>query len=245
VQLHPTQVTSLGAASSQAGFTVETPGQLPTGLSAQPAIMAVTNGATVNFTFRAQKARQYLDSTGHKDFVLPAKFDGASLQLQVNPAVSLAYLPDGTSPADVQGAVQSVKGKDGASPTNGADPGNPAALNKLMNGSGVLLLESRSPVLSASGVSPDELRDFLLSLPNIPEDVKTQLRAIGDWRTTLPVPVTPGSTLHKVSINGAPGVAGRNGTTNMVLWVNNGIVLAATGPKADEQALIALANSVK
>ncbi|MBV8087006.1 MAG: hypothetical protein JO247_19535 [Chloroflexi bacterium] len=259
LQIHPTQVTNVAAATSQVGFNVLAPSSLPSGLANQPSVIAVTNGATLNFTFRADKARQYLDSTGHKDVVLPPKFDGASLQLQVNPAASLAYLPAGTSMADIQAAAGAVESKPGpGNPVQGvvqphavpapgekSDPGNAAALNKLLNGSSVLLIETKSPVLSASGVSADDLRNFLLSLPNLPADTKAQLQAIGDWSNTLPVPVTPGSNVHKVTINGAPGVAGKNGSANMVLWVSNGIVFVATGPNVDEGTLINLANSVK
>jgi len=235
MRLQPIQAASLSAASGQAGFGVRVPGQLPSGLPKQPTVMAVTNGASMNFPFRAQKARQYLDSTGHKDVKLPDRFDGATLHLQVFPAVSLGYLPGGTSLADVQRAASAEKA--------GGKP-DASAVNALMNGNGLLIMESKSPELQVSGVSADELRDFLLSLP-IPDSTKTQLRAIGDWKNTLPVPVAPGSNLHKVTVQGAPGVAGRNGAANMVLWVSNGMVYVAAGPKLDESALLAVASSMK
>jgi len=56
VRLQPVQVESLSAASSRVGFNVQAPRQLPAGLPSQPSVIAVSNGATVNFTFRAQKA---------------------------------------------------------------------------------------------------------------------------------------------------------------------------------------------
>ncbi|MFI5267354.1 MAG: hypothetical protein ACHQ7M_08265 [Chloroflexota bacterium] len=231
VRMQPTQVTNLGAASSAVGFTVQTPSHLPSGLGPQPSVIATTNGSTLNFTFRAAKARAYLDSTGHPNVSMPAKFDGATLTLHVPAAASLAYLPAGTSVADLKAAASG--GKPDAS-----------RINQLLNGSGILILEAKSPELDATGVSPDELRDFLLSLPGIPDATKAQLRSIGDWRNTLPVPAAPGSNLHKVSVNGAPGVAGRNGSAQMVLWVKNGMVFVATGPKLDESALLSLASSV-
>ena len=233
LRFQPTQVTSLAAASSAVGFTVETPHALPAGLGPDPSVIATLSGQTLNFTFRAAKAKAYLQSTGHPDVAMPAKFDGATLTLKVSPGVSLAYLPPGTSVADLRGAASSA----------GAKPDS-AAVNRLLNGSGVLLLEAKSPELDATGVSADELRDFLLSLPGVPDATKAQLRSIGDWRTTLPVPAGPGSNLHKVSINGTPGVAGKNGGNHMVLWVKNGTVFAATGPKTDENGLLALARSV-
>jgi hypothetical protein len=235
LHMQPAQVASLGAASSAVGFTVEAPSQLPSGLGPQPSVIATTGGATLNFTFRAAKAKAYLDSTGHPNVSMPAKFDGATLTLHVPAAASLAYLPAGTSVADLKAAASTDKA--------GGKP-DTATINRLLNGSGVLVMEAKSPELDATGVSADELRDFLLSLPGIPDATKAQLRSIGDWRNTLPVPAAPGSNLHKVSVNGAPGVAGHNGSTPMVLWVKNGMVFVAAGPKLDESALLSLASSV-
>lgn len=235
LRMQPTQVDSVGAASSQVGFTVQTPSQLPSGLGNPPSVIAVTNGHTVNFTFRVQKVRAWLDSTGHKDVSVPAKFDGATLTLHVPSAATLAYLPAGTSVADLQQAASSK--------VAGGKP-DTSAINRLLNGNGVMVMEAKSPELDATGVSADELRDFMLSLPGIPEDTKAQLRAIGNWRNTLPIPAPPGSDMHKVSVNGAPGVAGRSSNAQVVLWVKNGLVYAATGSKLDEKTLLALAASV-
>jgi hypothetical protein len=230
-----TRVANLAAVSSQVGFTVAIPSQLPSGLPSQPSAVGVTNGASVNFTFRKQKAQQYLSSSGHGNVVLPDKFDGATLHLQVYPAAAIAFLSAGASVDELQQAATAARAS-----------GKPEAsvVNALLNGNGLLMMETKSPELDVSGVSADELRSFLLSLP-LPESTKVQLQAIGDWKSTLPIPAMPGSSLHKVSINGAPGVAGKNGSATMVLWVNNGIVYAAAGPKLDEHTLISVAQSVK
>lgn len=232
----PAQVASLAAASSAVGFNVLTPSQLPSGLASQP-VIATTPGQTAAFTFRAQKAQAYLASIGRTDITLPPKFDGATLQLHVEPAVALAYLPADVDVASLEKAASSAKA--GSTPDAGA-------VNSLLNGGGVFVAETKSPTLDASGVSADELRTFLLSLPGIPAATKAQLQAIGDFRTTLPIPVTPGSDMHKVQIKGGgAGVAGRNSNMEMVVWVNNGIVYAAASPKLDEQAMLALAGSMK
>lgn len=228
------QVSTLQEASAAVGFGVQAPSQLPKGLSATPSVMAVTSAQTVGFTFRADKAKSYLDSIGRKDIVLPPKFDGASLELHVQPAATIAYLPAGTNLTTLKQAASSEKA--------GGTP-NARELNALMNGGGVFIAETKSPSLDASGVSLDDLRAFLLTLP-IPDSTKAQLRQIGDWSSTLPVPVAPGSSMHKVQINGASGVAGRNGDMEMVLWVRNGMVYMASSPKMDEPSLLALAGSM-
>ena len=234
--LQPTQVSSVSAASAAVGFTLETPSQLPNGLPAQPSLIGVTHGQTLGFTFRSAKAGTYLASIGHGDVALPAKFDGASLQFTIQPVAGLAYLPAGTSLKQIEAAAKS--GQAGSSV-------HARSLAALFNGAGVIVFETKSPSLSASGVSASELRDFLLSLPGIPASTKAQLRAIGDWRNTLPIPAMPGSRLHKVQVDGAPGVVGQNGGTRMILWVKNGVVYGATGAKVSESELLTLAGSMK
>ncbi|MBV9121630.1 MAG: hypothetical protein JOZ39_13050 [Chloroflexi bacterium] len=232
--LQPVQVASASAAGAQVGFTVLTPSQLPAGLGAQP-VVAVTQGESVDFTFRAQKAQAYLDSIGRKDISLPAKFDGASLHLQVNPAATLAYLPAGTSLATLG------QGTSSSSPSSKPDP---AAVSKLLNGSGVMLIETKAPTLETTGVSPDDLRSFLLTMP-LPDQTKQQLSAISDWSHTLPIPAGSGSQLHKLTINGAPGVAGKNGSAETAVWVKSGVLYGITAQKVDEAGVLALANSMK
>jgi len=235
VNFQPTQVTTLADASGKVGFNVLTPASLPTGLSNQP-VMAVTQGQSMSFTFRAAKAQAYLDSINRKDISLPAKFDGATLTVHIEPAATLAYLPPGTNLASLKQAASSASG-------SGKPDGR--AVNALLNGSGLLMVETKAPSLEATGVSADDLRNFLLSLPGIPPGTKQQLAAIRDWTQTLPIPASSNSNLHKVQVKGAPGVAGQNGSANMVVWLSNGTLYSLTGQHLDEKTLLNLAASMK
>ncbi|MBV8085374.1 MAG: hypothetical protein JO247_11225 [Chloroflexi bacterium] len=246
----PVQQASVADASKAAQFNVLTPSKLPSGLQAQP-LVGTTQAQTVSFTFRAAKARAYLDSIGQPNFALPPKFDGATLQLHIEPAVSLAYLPAGTDVSAVTSAVRSIEQSDNGSSaaanaqTKEQQKAASSTINNLLNGSGVFIVETKSPSLDAQGVTADELRSFLLSLPGLTANEKAQLSAIGDWTHTLPVPASASASLHKVSVNGAPGVAGKNGGAEMALWVNNGMLYVATAPKLDENTLLSLASSMK
>jgi hypothetical protein len=250
---HPVQQASVADAAKAVQFNILTPSKLPSGLAPQP-LVGTTQGQTVSFTFRASKARAYLDSIGQPNFALPPKFDGATLQLHIEPAASLAYLPAGTDVSAIKSAVQQMEQAGGDVPgpkpsvapqTQEQQRATTGTLNNLLNGPGVFIIETKSPSLDAQGVSADELRTFLLSLPGLTANEKAQLAAVGDWAHTLPVPASASSSLHKVSINGAPGVAGKNGGAEMVLWVNNGMLYVATAPKLDENTLLSLASSMK
>jgi hypothetical protein len=240
---HPVQQASLADAAAAVNFNILTPSNLPSGLNAQP-LVGSSQGQTVSFTFRAAKARAYLDSIGQPNFALPPKFDGATLQLHIEPAVTLGYVPAGTDVSAIKSAVAAMD-RDGSAASQEQRSAVSKSLNNLLNGPGVFILETKSPSLDAQGVSADELRSFLLSLPGLSANERAQLSAIGDWTHTLPVPASASASLHKVQVNGAPGVAGKNGGAEMVLWVNNGMVYAATAPKLDENALLSVASSMK
>ena len=74
-------------------------------------------------------------------------------------------------------------------------------------------------VTTQGNVSIDEMRDFLLGLPNLPPSVVSQLKAIKNWSNTLPIPVPVGQAQwRQATINGSQG---------LVLWDNSGVGSAA------------------
>lgn len=90
-------------------------------------------------------------------------------------------------------------------------------------------------VYTQGGVSIDEMRDFLLGLPNLPQSLVTDLKGIKNWSNTLPVPVPVGQAQwQSATINGAQG---------LVLWDNSGIGSAAIWHANNH--LFGLAGSLK
>ncbi|MHB8621591.1 MAG: hypothetical protein ACYDAG_18855 [Chloroflexota bacterium] len=230
----PAPVTSLAAASSAVGFAVATPSSLPNKLPAQPSSIRVSPGQTVGFTFRAAKAKAYLASIGESNFSLPPKFDGASLQLHIQPAVVLAY-----------GAIPSAS--PAASPRASGRSGEAARGKAFFSSGGIVLAETKAPSLDSSGVSSDDMRNFLLSLPGLPPQTRAELSAIGNWQNTLPIPVPPGVTASKTRVNGSPAVLygdPHNAIANGIVWQSNGIIYGAAGSLSQPQ-LVTLAGSVK
>ena len=72
------------------------------------------------------------------------------------------------------------------------------------------LVIGRSGLVSirAEGASLDDVRSFLLSRPELPDDLRAQLASIDDWRSTIPVPVPlDGPGWDDVTIAGRPAVA--------------------------------------
>jgi hypothetical protein len=86
----------------------------------------------------------------------------------------------------------------------------------------------------------DELRDYLLSLPGLPPEAVRQLRAIQDWRTTLPIPVPAANvTWQDTTVGGAPALmlADPTGLGAGVIWQQGGRIYGVAGNVRSEEVL--------
>jgi hypothetical protein len=229
----PRVVGDVASASAAVGFPVKVPGQLPAGIDKQPSQISVTSAETMTFTFRAAKTRAYLDSIGRKDFALPAKFDGASVQINV-PAAAILTFSTGASTA----------------PAEGTNPAAPRQIPSRLGGTAansVLVAQAKAPSIDATGVTFEELRDFLLSLPGLSPQTAAQIRAIGDLNTTLPVPIPSTASARKIQVNGGSGLIIAEQSTRIaggIVWQAGGVVYAAGGP-LNEGDLMSIASSLR
>jgi hypothetical protein len=86
-------------------------------------------------------------------------------------------------------------------------------------------------------------RDYLLSLPGLPEDVAAQLRGFSGDGTTLPLPIPAEQlTSSPADVGGAPAplLRSRDGLLTGVVWVDDGVVTAVAGSlDADEVLSVA------
>jgi hypothetical protein len=105
------------------------------------------------------------------------------------------------------------------------------------------LIEAPAPRVTSTGASLETLERYLLSMPNVSPDLASQIRALGDVESTLPVPVMiDKQTARSVSVHGSGGLAiGDNtGLGAGVVWQKNGIIYVVAGPLSmDEVTSIA------
>jgi hypothetical protein len=94
--------------------------------------------------------------------------------------------------------------------------------------------------------SLEEMREFLLDLPDLPPDLVRQLRGIKDWRNTLPIPV-PVDTMkwQSTRVGGAEGflLTETGGVGQAIIWQANGGTYGVVGAEADE--IQRVANSLR
>ncbi|HUG83212.1 MAG TPA: hypothetical protein VMM13_01540 [Euzebya sp.] len=151
--------------------------------------------------------------------------------------VSLTLLArDGNGmPAQLDGAVLEVS----LPGLIGAVYGNAEMPEMVIGRSGLLQIDAHGAPLA-------EVRAFLLSRPELPEDLRAQLAAIEDWRSTLPIPVpVDGPGWRDVTIGGRPGVAfgDSSGLGTLVLRQDTDGITAVGGSLAVEEALAIAAGA--
>jgi hypothetical protein len=105
------------------------------------------------------------------------------------------------------------------------------------------LVLGQSRELTASvegGATLEQLRGFLLGLPGLPPQAVRQLKAIGDWRDTLPLPV-PADRIdwREATIDGAQGLllGERSGLGSAAIWQRDGRIYGVAGELRQAQVL--------
>lgn len=102
------------------------------------------------------------------------------------------------------------------------------------------------PVATSTGATTSELETFLLARPGLPSDLRTEIRLLGNLRTTLPVPTPPGASESSVVVNGDPAVllAEDGGVASGVIWEDaQGTVHAVAGP-LDQKDVLGVARQL-
>jgi len=215
--LHMAAAAATAAADS--GLPLLSP-TLPASVSGLPVTYGVMNQATGSFTFSAAKAEAAAAKQGKTLPPMPAGMDGSTLYVTIGPAVAQIYGNLGT-------------GKEGQP--------NPNALPKLVVG------EMRVPVVTSTGVTVQQLKDYLLAQPGVSPQLAAAIRSIGDPTTTLPIPYPADlATAHPVTLRGGvQGVAiGDNtGLGYAVIWIKNGLVFGVAGSLSEGEVL-GIANSL-
>jgi hypothetical protein len=118
---------------------------------------------------------------------------------------------------------------------------------KRSDGPILVVVQSVAPIVRSTGASLGELESYLLSMPGISPELASQIRAIGDPSSTLPVPFeATKQTAQSVNVDGASGLAiGDNtGLGAGVMWEKDGKLYAVFGTLTQDEVLD-VANSLQ
>lgn len=248
--------TDAGAAAAAAGMTVLTPATLPAG-NTGPADFMVQSGATGSFTFSATKAAAAAAAKGETLPPMPANIDGSTLIVTTNPVVVATYGDSGISfsaaekmvePGDSREASQPAAKNKAAKSAESNNPNSSKEMGSLHNGNipQVVVVQSKAPTVSSTGVTVAELQQYLLNQPGISPELTAAIMGIADPSSTLPIPIPIGkANSHAVQVQGVSGLAigDSTGLGSGVIWQKNGIVYAVGGPLTENEVLT-IANSL-
>ena len=121
-----------------------------------------------------------------------------------------------------------------------AVPGLAAVWSSAHGVPALVVARAVAPTAHSSGIPFETARDYLLSLPGLPEDVESQLRSFTGDGTTLPLPVAAEQmTSSAADVGGVPAtvLTSRDGTMAGVIWVDDGIVIAVAGSLSADEVL--------
>ncbi|OUQ88271.1 hypothetical protein B5G50_11625 [Brevibacillus brevis] len=105
-----------------------------------------------------------------------------------------------------------------------------------------------APELSApEGVDLAQLRETILALPFIPDQVKKQMISIEDWQHTLPVPYMADgeSKMKEVKVNGQNGMLITGKYNAHLMWQQDGQIHMLEGSEKNADGLLDFANQLK
>ena len=115
---------------------------------------------------------------------------------------------------------------------------------------GLLIGQTRELSAGVEGnATLEELREFLLGVPGLPPDTVRQLRAIGDWRNTVPIFVDDPVNAQQTRIGGGEGllIKSNAGDCCDAVWQRDGRIYAVRlrGVAVDEAQVRRLADSLR
>ena len=233
-----TAASSLADASSSSGLHLLAPGKLPAGVKGDPTFHVLSAGSA-SFTFSTAAASASAGKLGKALPVLPANLDGSSLTLNGGPVV-----------IETVGSQQSL-GPFSAQSSGGSGTAPDEAHHGLLGGlDGIpqlVIVQMKAPVLYSDGPTVAQYEDALLSMPGVPPSLASQIRALGDLSSTLPIPIpTSLASAHAADINGSPGlvIGDTTGIASGVLWQSHGQVYGVAGSLTDRQ-VVAIARSMR
>jgi hypothetical protein len=131
-------------------------------------------------------------------------------------------------------------GLDGSRFRLNAGPGLAAVWAESRGVPALVVARAVAPTAYSSGIPFETARDYLLSLPGLPEHVASQLRSFSGDGTTLPLPV-PSDQLKSspANVGGVPAtvLTSRDGLLAGVVWVKDGVVTAVAGSLSADEVL--------
>ena len=131
-------------------------------------------------------------------------------------------------------------GLDGARVRLEAGPGVAQVWESNSGAPALVVARAVAPKAFSSGVPFETVRDYVLGLPGVTDEVAAQLRSFAADGSTLPLPVPANRVISRsTQIDGqeATVLTARDRTMSGVVWVRDGVVTVVAGSLDDDEVL--------
>ncbi len=131
-------------------------------------------------------------------------------------------------------------GLDGTAVRLVAGPGAAQVWTSAAGAPALVVGRAVAPTAFSSGAPFEVVRDYLLSLPGLPDGVAAQLRTFAADGSTLPLPVPEDEvTTRPDEVDGVPATVleTRDRSLAAVVWVDRGVVTVVAGSLGDDEVL--------
>jgi hypothetical protein len=265
---HPTQAQI----AQDLNFKLLLPAHLPPGVGPEMQLSLI-DSASGTFTFDAAMARAYLAQSGQGSVSIPPQLDGATFTITLAPGVVINYGKQCQAQSqNVNGSIPSlsIPGQFSSSSPAGPSPvpagqsqgGNGSTPGTVQNGNGstpgivglgcsggkpFYIAEIPSPVIRATGkASLEDLRNFILSLPNLKSTARVLLQDVNLTTGVVPLPIPPEIQAQQVTTHGVGGILMVDSSLSLgaVIWQTGGIVYMVAGATSDSAQLMDSTNSL-
>jgi len=221
---------TLRDAAAASGLHLLAPGKLPSSVHGGDTSFHVITAGSASFTFNADVASGTATKLGKPLPALPAGLDGAVLRLDGGPVVV----------ETIGSQSMPLLGGTGGSASPDTERGHEGLFGVMGTIPQVLIVQMKAPTLFSSGPTVAQFEEALLSMPGMPPSLASQIRALGNPSSTLPIPIpTSLASSHAASINGAPGlvVGDTTGIASAVIWQSHGLLYGVAGSLTDRQVV--------
>jgi hypothetical protein len=138
-------------------------------------------------------------------------------------------------------------GLEGSAVRLAAGPGVAAVWSQPTGLPGLVVSRAVAPTAFSSGQPFEAMRDYLLSLPGVPEELASQLRTFNGDGSTLPLPIPDEvAATSQADVNGAPAtvLSTKDRSLAGVVWVDAGVVTVVAGT-LDTDEVLAVARGLR
>ena len=250
---HPTRAQ----VAQDLNFKLLLPSYLPPGVGPTMQFSLVDSGSGT-FTFNAAKARAYLAQTGQGNVSIPPQLDGATFTITLAPGVIINY----GKQCQAQSQNVNVNGSNPFKLSSSSSAGSPALSGQSQNGNGSMpgiatlgcsggkpfyIAEMPSPVIRATGkASLEDLRAFILSLPNLSSSARLLLQDVNLNTGVVPLPIPPQVQAQQVTTHGTQGdlMVDSSLSLGAVIWQTGGVIYMVAGATSDGTQLMDSVNSL-